>query len=174
VPFQPIPTSGISFGIAGTPPAPRSGQTIAATWPVGVINPPKPGERWDLSSFYLPVAGDALGSTTPPAAWNITVRLMLSGVVCFQQQSVVDFFDVAPSPWVGANLSADLSISNPVAMRAGQTLAVGFSCSYDQDTTAVNILLGGEFEDPTVTGNAVPILGSIGYAITAEPFILTP
>jgi hypothetical protein len=174
MPFQPIPTSGTSFGIAGRPAAPRKGQTVSANWPVGVINPPKPVERWDLSSFYLPVTCTVLGSTTPPATWNVTVRLMLSGVVCFQQQSIVDLIGVNPAPWVGANTSADLSVTNPVTMHAGQTLTVGFTCAYDQDTSQANIILGGELDDPTDIGIATLIPGSIGYTIIAEQFILQP
>lgn len=166
MPFIPVPSVGANYGNPGQPPAPHAGQIVTGQWPVVVAYPPQPVEIWDLGSFYIPVsvlASQAVAGS-PPSVCNLTVRLLRSGMVCFQDTiQITSLVTLGNNPgWVGGNGAANVTINTPVAFYSGQTLTAGFDASFDKDTAAALIVLGAQIQDPN-TAAMTTIPGSIGY-----------
>jgi len=177
MPFQPIPLALAGFGDAGDPPAPAASQTVQGEWPFVISDPPRPGFRYDLASFYLPVWVAAFSTpSVPPATAAVTfaARLFLSGVLVFQDLFSLSLLAIASTGWAGASGSANVVVSAPVAYRSGQTLGIGFAITPNFDTAQVIVALAGVGADPKGPNpvNALPAPGSLGYSTIREALVL--
>jgi hypothetical protein len=168
LPFQPIPFATVIFGGVGQPPLPAANQLFSSRWPLAIVDPPRPGARFELSTFYVPVCVSVFGGGTPPTVCELTPQVFLSGILTFQadlQMNLVSY----PAPytgWLFGNSAANVSVNNPVPFDAGQTLAVGFQGRLDGDVTVMLIALAGSIDNPTAGGVVSPLAGSIGYNAT--------
>jgi hypothetical protein len=165
VPFAPVGFRYLDFGSPGFP-APAAYQTVAANWPISPIDPPKPVERYELNTFYLPVSVYVAAGTALTTCW-LTPQLFLSGELAFQQQLAL------PLALIGtiytANGSADIVVQAPIRYRSGQTVTLGFRVSFDQTVSSGRVGLAA-VRDPAL--GMIPAVGSIGYDILAEPLII--
>jgi len=144
-----------------------------AMFPLGVTQPPKPIERFDLASFSLPVAlSVSNGAGTAPTAANFNLKLWLSGQIVVQVATALDLFPLYAPPWMVGNGVGVGSLQTPIAFRPGQTLQIGFDVQLDQGCAQLNVALASII-DPT-TGTQTPNAGSIGYVINSDDWVLTP
>jgi FtsP/CotA-like multicopper oxidase with cupredoxin domain len=169
VPFFQIAESVVSFA-AGVI---KAGQVIQGQWPLQQPSFVSPNllERWDLYSIYLPLSVQAQQTgPTPPSVCRLTPRVYLSGELIFQEEADLSFSNISGATnWVGAVGTANAQLPNAIAYRSGQTLELTFQALFDQDVLGANIILAGLLNNP-VTGPILPSPGSVGYAITLEPF----
>jgi hypothetical protein len=157
----------ISLGQPGAPPVPLANQTVFGQWGIQPIVPPRPGEAYALTTFYLPVALYATSLTATPAACRFRPQLFLSGDLVFTDELQLDLIATPPGS-VGNGIVAS-TLNAPIPYRAGQTVALGFQASFDQNLNNCNIGLGGT-SDPVQY--LIPAPGSIGYIITADPYVM--
>jgi hypothetical protein len=168
--FSPIPLAEFTYGPPSPNPAPVQGGIVSAIWPLTVLNPPQPAERFYLSSFYLPVCALISQGATPPGTCSVTLRLLQSGAICFQEDLSVTMVAAGgfTGGWYIGTGAANVSNPTPIPHDSGQILQLGFQAQVDQGVVSLALAMAGVFTAPSQI-NAIP--GSIGYDIAAVPSV---